>query len=74
MDTFIDWANMKVVSLPADALPETPCGRIEFIHRLLNFPVFDADGNDTGETCELISRELAAKLLDKPYATPPSEA
>lgn len=51
---------------PPSALPRTPAGRMQWIMDILGgIPIYDADGNDTGERTEpLISMEQAAQLWE----------
>jgi hypothetical protein len=62
----MDWKDVKLSRslrvFPTSQLPPDIVGRQEFISLLLNYPVFDEEGNDTGETTRLISDELAKRL------------
>lgn len=66
----ISWAEMKLrhdagalSEFPESELPQTLCGRVEFVHYLLNCPFVDEETGEV-EYVQLISTETARRLLD----------
>ena len=61
-------SGLAMHAFPPSSLPETPAGRMEQIAQWLQgIPIVDEDGDPTGEyTAPLITKELAARLMDKP--------
>jgi hypothetical protein len=59
-----DWSDLALRAYPPSQLPDSPAGRLEFIEHLMNYPACDEDGNYTGETVALISKEMALRLMD----------
>jgi hypothetical protein len=62
----VDWRSIAMRSRTSvytpSLLPETVAGRLEFIHRLMNYPIEDEYGNV--EYVALISKDTARRLLD----------
>jgi hypothetical protein len=54
----------RFVDEPLPPLSDMPAGRLATVEALMNVPVVDEHGNETGETTSLISPETARSLLD----------
>ena len=70
----MNWKDVRMRAYPMPRIPRTAAGRIEQIMAWLHPPLYCDCKPDcdvvVGEGAPLISRELAAKLLDVPYGLP----